>query len=451
MYQEYFYDGQIRRFLTQFIRAVSNFQWQYNNNGVKTLQRVPVYYGDSSRQVSAILRNNSENSLNAVPAMAVYINSLTYEQNRLQDPSFVSKMTIRERVYDPATQTLGTTQGGAYSVERLMPIPYKLGLKLDLWTSNNDQKLQILEQITQLFNPSLEIQSTDNYLDWTSLSYIQLTDTTWTSRTVPMGSEDAIDVATFSFDLPIWISPPAKVKKLGVIQKIISSIYDAQGQVNADAILDSNLMSRQYVTPLNYDILYVGNQITLMASNEVVDPNNDTQKIGKPQNWRNLINVYGNLVAGTSEIRMNLDTGTDLIGQIAYHPVDPTIMLFTPIEDTNPGNTLSPVNAIINPRNVEVNNNILNPAVGTRYLILHDIGNVGNQTPAEAWGYLVANKHDIIEWTGTGWQVVFDSNEHSSVEYVTNLTTGTQYRWTGSAWVKSVEGYYREGTWSIVI
>ena len=33
----------------------------------------------------------------------------------------------------------------------------------------------------------------------------------------------------------------------------------------------------------------------------------------------------------------------------------------------------------------------------------------------------------------------------------TNTNTGIQYRWTGSEWVKSVEGLYRGGEWSIII
>jgi hypothetical protein len=451
MYQQYFYDGQIRRFLTQFIRAVSNFQWQYNANGVNTLQRVPVYYGDSSRQVSAILKNNSENALNAVPAFAAYISALQYDQSRLQDPTFVSKMSLRERAYDATTDSYTSTQGAAYTVERLMPIPYKLGIKLDLWTSNTDQKLQIIEQVSQLFNPSLEIQSTDNYIDWTSLSYIQLLDTTWSSRSVPIMSEEPIDIATFTFEIPIWISPPVKVKKLGVVQKIVSTMYDSRGNVDTDNIISNPTLSQQSYTPLDYGLLYIGNQLTLLSNDQVVDPVTKTAKIGGPVNWRDLLSVYGNVVVGSTEIRLALDTGTELIGQIANHPYDPTIMLYSPIEDTLPGNTIPPLSAIINPENVEVNSDILTPATGTRYLILKDVGSYINQNPAPAWGFLVAHANDIIQWDGTKWVVSFDSNNHGNVEYVTNNTTNTQYRWTGTQWVKSVEGHYKGGDWSIVI
>ena len=66
----YFYDGQIRRFISQFIRMVSNFYVEFgkDSSGVTSLQRVPVMYGDPSRQAAQIIRNNSENTINAVPA-----------------------------------------------------------------------------------------------------------------------------------------------------------------------------------------------------------------------------------------------------------------------------------------------------------------------------------------------------------------------------------------------
>jgi hypothetical protein len=54
------------------------------------------------------------------------------------------------------------------------------------------------------------------------------------SRTIPVNAENPIDIATLTFTLPMWITPPAKVKKLGVVERIIASVYDAQGDlVNA--------------------------------------------------------------------------------------------------------------------------------------------------------------------------------------------------------------------------
>ena len=74
-------------------------------------------------------------------------------------------MNIRERYYNEDTMEYENRQGNAFSIERLMPVPYTLELKLDIWTSNTKQKLQLLEQLMVLFNPALEIQSTDNYIE----------------------------------------------------------------------------------------------------------------------------------------------------------------------------------------------------------------------------------------------------------------------------------------------
>ena len=227
---QFFYDGQIRRFISQFIRLVSNFYVQFgqDSSGVVNYQRVPVTYGDPSRQVAQILRNNSENTVNAVPAMAVYIGGLIYDLTRLQDPTLVQSMQIRQRAFDPVAGTYGETQGEAYTVERMMPSPFKLTLKLDIWTSNTEQKLQLMEQLVTMFNPALEVQSTDNYIDWSSLSYALLTDVNWSSRSVPTSGEEPIDVATMTFELPIWISTSVKVKKMGVIQTVITNLEDLQ-------------------------------------------------------------------------------------------------------------------------------------------------------------------------------------------------------------------------------
>ena len=70
---------------------------------------------------------------------------------------------------------------------------------------------------------------------------------------------------------------------------------------------------------------------------------------------------------------------------------------------------------------------------------------------AKAGVDLIAGANDIIEYDGTKWEVKFDSSNESGVQYITNTNTGIQYKWTGSSWVKSYEGEYRAGDWSLVI
>jgi hypothetical protein len=254
---------------------------------------------------------------------------------------------------------------------------------------------------------------------------------------------------------------------MGVITNIISSIYDAQGDLSADAITSlSGLMSRQQTTPMNYSVLYMGGTLTLYeaGAHEVINidehPNTPITDsvIGRPVKWSGLVNLYGKLLNGVSEVRLQFQHPTgihQIVGHIAYDPLDEHNLLFTPISSTLPANTLPAVTAIIDPDNVDVDSMLLNPAVGTRYLILAPIGNA-NSTPAVAWTgatgtNLLANENDIIEWNGTYWHVSFDSRQEPNIQYVTNLNTTVQYCWTGESWVKSYEGIYTSGEWSLVL
>jgi hypothetical protein len=454
---QWFYDGQIRRFLVQFIRAVSGFQVEFGKdpNGNSVLKMVPVIYGDGSRQVAQIIRGNSENTMPCVPAIAVYISGLEYDRTRVQEPYHIGKVHMRERKYNDLTDEWEGQQGDAYTVERLMPVPYKLSMKLDMWTSNTDQKLQLWEQMAVLFNPALEIQSTDNYIDWTSLSAIFMDTTSWTSRSVPVGAEDQIDVATWSFTLPIWISPPARVKKLGIIQKIISNIYDDTGALSED--MDITAIGRSVVTPMGYKVLYLGNTLKLVKATETLDSNGQIVIHLPNDPWNRLIDTFGTLKPGVTEIRLLLpDNVTQIVGTVNYHPTDDNLLLFTPFVDTLPANNTPPVNAIVDPQSV-LYDTVKNAVTGTRFLLTNNVGSDENVAGAEVWesnGHdLVADANDIVEFNGTNWIVSLSAAAATEAKYVTNITTGTQYKWTpeDQEWTKSFEGMFMPSNWSLIL
>ena len=457
--QQFFYDAQIRRFLIQFTRIFSNFQVEYSRDeaGNPTYLRVPVKYGDSSRQAQTVLQNNSPNTMPSTPAMSFYVTSLDYDRIRVQEPYHVSSVNVRQRQWDEDSASYETTQGNAFTIERLMPVPYTLGINLDIWTSNTNQKFQLLEQILTLFNPALEIQSTDSYLDWTSLSVVELDTVTWSNRSIPTGTEDTIDIASIRFKLPIWISSPAKVKKLGVVEQIIASIFDENGSTN-DAISQNDLLlgTRVKITPYSYKILLLGNQVQLIAPTGTADKSNGLAPSAADEGsnifWAPLLNEYGSFRSGISQLRIHDSRlESEIVGTVAKHPTDDRFLLFSVDPATLPSNTLQPISAIIDPLRSGPGHGLDAPVTGLRYLLLHDIGADGNQAPAAAWGNIVARKNDIIEYNGNQWQVVFASSEVDSIEYVTNLVTSVQYTWMNGNWVKSYQGVYQSGDWSIVI
>lgn len=472
---QHFYDGQIRRYITQVIRVLSNFVVKYGDG---TLHQIPVMYGDSDRQAASILRQNSENMINSVPKIGVYVSALEMDRDRLADSSYVGKVHIRER--DVYNGQYTESQGRNYTVERLMPTPFKLTLKADIWSANTDQKLQILEQILVLFNPSLELQTTDNYIDWTSLSVLNLTQTTWSSRSVPVGNDSPIDICTLTFETPIWISPPVKVKHLGVITKIITSIWehsstDANTYIEGLGV-DNSSSEAIFNGLLNTDVITVSN-----GSVEIYDTTTGftgkaklIQRDGTAGVWENLLSAYPDKFrAGSSQIYLSQPGGSTISGTVTIDPFDTSVLVINYNSDTLVTNTNidsqgriqnvdqsygtgtqyrsnSPgtFDAIINPLT-------FNPGsvtTGTRYLLVEDIGNIDNSQPAEAWGSLVAMANDIIEWDGDQWNVIFGAAQKSDMMvWETNIYTGVQYLWNGVSWVKSFEGLYGPAQWKLIL
>jgi len=468
----YFYDGQIRRYVSQIVRMLSNFSVQDGKGG---LSEIPVMYGDLTRQVANILRDNSENKLPSAPRMSVYITGLELERDRIQDPSFIKKTNIIERAYDEENQQYLNYQGKNYTVERLMPMPYLLRLNVDVWASSTDQKLQILEQILVFFTPSLEIQTTDNYIDWTSLTVVNLENIQWTNRSIPVGVDSEIDVATLTFTTPIFISTPAKVKRLGAITNIITSMFD-----ETEGTIDLG----QSAPELNaWDDFAksgkTGNEFGDLAETEYTKNSanvndglygayiqgNEAKLYGRGSigttSWRaTMENLPGTYTAGVSRIYLtNLDTDNVLTGTITLNDLDETILLIEWDEDSFPSDDViegvtgdrTSIDYIIDPRRT-------NPAdiktTGTRLLLLDDVGNEDAAEAAIAWkntdgSSLVAGANDIVEWDGSKWHIIFNASEISEITYVTNLNTGVQYRFKDGEWLISVEGEYPVGTWRL--
>ena len=456
----YFYDNQIRRFLIQFARVFSDWQVTKGKDpaGNDILVRIPIQYGDASRMAATQMANNSPSSLPSAPLISYYISGLEYDQKRTQDPTYVDTLSVRQRTVNSETQQYEKTQGQAFTVERIMPVPYTLRITVDLWTTNYQQKLELIEQLGVLFNPSLEIQSTDNFIDWTSLSVVYQDGLTFSSRTIPTGSGNPIDVLSWKFYMPIWLSSSAKVKKLGVIHKIIASIF--QGNALTDMQDDHLLLgTREKITPYGYKLLLLGNTLQLLPAGQPLNsPSNNSTDLPEYQNttvlWSSVLNIYGTIKSGVSQIWLkNPNMDTEIVGTIAFNPTDDRLLIYNIDPDTLPQNTIDSVNSVINPKTKGPGEGLPTAENGQRYLLVEAIGHASNTAPSIAWGDVVANANDIIEYDSTTakWFVSFNSSNHKHVEYVTNLTTQVQYKYDNEMWIKSYDGWYDQGDYSIVI
>jgi hypothetical protein len=393
---DFFYDGQIRRYLTQFIRALSGFHYQ---DGEGNLVQVPVRFGTLNKQTASILRQNSENFLMQAPFISAYVENLELSRARMQDPTYVSKVHVVERQYGYTDENgqyiedYAAKRGADVTVERLMPNPYQLSLKADIWTTNIDQKLQILEQIVVLFNPAIELQTTSNYLDWTSLTTLELMEINYTNQTIPTGDQD-LEVASLKFMAPIWLSPPAKVKRQGVITSIIARVFDEEGNITND-LLAGSMISRQVITLYGYGVMITNNSSSgnpqyiakLLGNVEGVTNAFDTQisKLGQNINWREILERYpGKFVAGYSKLQLTKADGKIATATLSLDSADETIMHLTFDSQSLPPNTNIPSiyrtgnNGLKSPGTIDA---IIDPSKpitmskvnGLRYLILEDI------------------------------------------------------------------------------
>jgi hypothetical protein len=437
-------------------------------NGLYTIQRVPIVYGDPSTMVAQLIKGASENTMLPSPMFSAYIDNIKIVPDRRQATQYVGVASVIEREFDKTTQTYGPGPGIRQDIERYMPVPYDITFKLDVWTPNTTIKLQLMEQILTIFNPSIQLQQDSNVLDWTSIFEVWLEDFIWTNRSIPQGGNEERDVMTFKFKVQAWINPPAKLKRSGLIAEIVTNVFsvsDVQDiKKSIDAGKDYNPFSCIGGIPLqiittegNYKISVAkgttADTITLLNEYGLADPN---------LSWDNLIKKYGQITPNITKLRLKLDPNievftSDIIGYIELDTVDPSILFFTPDIDTLPQNTLSPITTIIDPIEVTPGNGLPLAVAGQRYLLtsrdsMGEEPAIPDNVPGSPWGQmLVAYPNDIIEFNGINWVVSFDSRNSSDKNYVVNNENGTQYTYDSSTkeWTYTYYGQYAPGYWRI--
>lgn len=447
---DFFYDKQIRRLILQTFRMFGGIKvvTGLGSDGQQQFRTVPIRWGQPDRMTQQILRLNSENKILPTPLMSSYITSISMAPDRRQNPSLVSTKLVDERQYDEATGQYTGEMGDRYTVKRYMPVPYNFTFQLDIWTSNQDQKMQILEQIMMLFNPSIDLQTSDNPLDWTAITFAEMQDPiTLTSRSIPLGTEEQIDVASLTFLVPYWINPPTEVTRRKAIEIIITNI----NAVNELPIDDTDfsweqgeLLTQVFITPDNRSIIVEGTEIILAGCDcSIVDDDNNIF------NWKTYLNQFADFTPGESVLIVKRKFGdpTGISGTVDYNTTDVNKLVWTIDNSTLPVDTLAPFDAIIDPQENGPGDGLPSAVLGQRYLLANDISEV-----SLLWGTVADGKtNDIIEFDGLDWVVSFDSEAATDVQIATNNFSGQQLRFNPdeNGWELAVDGCYKPGTWKI--
>lgn len=459
----FFYDSQIRRYLIQLIRAFSDISVQNgpDENGTVTQKKVPIVYGDPSWQVAQLLKGGNENTAMPSPMMALWIANLEMSPDRRRDTMHESQVSAVERNYETSTG-YGTEVGNRYTIERYMPVPYMLTVQLDIWTTTTTTKLQILEQIMSIYNPMVQLQQNSNKFDWTAIFEMELVQITWSNRSIPNGTEQDRDIASLQFKVPIWINPPAKVKKMKIIEQIVTNVYQSESipendqlkMINDPIACIGTQINQIIVTPGNFRISigvdgYNKNEILLLNKHGVADPE---------LSWKSLFAVYGNIKEDETLIRLKLDKDieiddSDILGYVQLDASRPNVLLFTIDEDTLPSTTLKAVTNIIDPHFDFPGGTLPVAVAGQRYLLVSDLVNneegIIPNKPSGPWGSISANENDIIEYNGINWIVSFNSNNASAKHYVINLSTLNHYKFENNDWIFTYLGEYFPGYWRL--
>jgi hypothetical protein len=450
--QQYFYDEQIRKYLTQFMRILGGFSVKTgkDRDGNESYIQVPVRYGDINRMAAHILKNQSENMMNTVPFISCYVTDLQISAERRSNPTHVSKVQVYEKKFDSeAGQYIDGEVGNTYTVERYMPVPYDLTVQVDIWTSNTDQKLQLIEQLLVLFNPSINLKSNDNPFDWSNLTYTELVNVVWSVRQVPQGTDDIIDVAALNFNLPILINPPAKVKRQNLIHSILNEIKKLKDDSPMDWVPEDPIPSKQWVVVtfenLKLQLRIEGDRATVLNQSGGTTDNN-----GQVLSWANLLKPFGDLNPGISNLRLRrgndlTDPSNDIVATITEIDSDhPNVINIDVDQDSLPNASLPAISAIINPSRVAPGKNLPAAVTGQRYLVLEDVPN------NNYWGVTDAKANDIIQYNGSNWTVSFNSAANTEA-IVLNTTTNILYEWRAEQWISVFEGTYQNGWWRIYL
>lgn len=233
MIQNYFYDGQLRTYLLQFLSIFYGLKVQTGIGacGEAEFISVSTVVGNKDRVVAAIMAGNTQNRVFSLPTMAAHISSISPAPDRRRTPGIVD-----QRVTMPVG---GVFPDDLTVVKRVMPVPYDMTVELTIYASNTQQRDQILEQILVLFNPDLQIQKSDGVFDWTRITRVELTDIA-NDENYPSAADRRLTVWTLSFMIPIYLSIPMGIKD-DIVRKVIVQLSDLSSMQTQEVNEDGEL------------------------------------------------------------------------------------------------------------------------------------------------------------------------------------------------------------------
>lgn len=449
----YWYYSQVRTIILHTLRLFSNFKISEGKDadGNPKLRRIPIVYMSTDKSVVYMLNNASDTVLESCPKMVLTISEIKANE-RLQSgsPYYEFDTSFTEKKFDEEIGNYVDEVGDSYTIRRANPVPLGITFKLYILTSMQDQKFQLFEQIRALFTPTLELQTSENPLDWTRVTAITLTGINWSSKGTTNLDSSTLDSMDMTFEVNTNLDMPSLIQRERMIEEIVNNIGDGSGY---EDIVSWSLedTSRTFYSPSN-------NRIKLF-----VDENNNqcVQLLPseKCKTWGELIKLYGISYSPTDkDIKINcltsdnVDKRNDIKGSVIFTNLDSDIAQYNIDETTLPKDEYCIfVDAIIDPSSFE-------PAQEneTTYLIDKEIG-----TGTKWWGELLnesgekidkIDENCIIKKLNGNWTLFIDPKKYSGTIILKDKSE-PKYIYTYNSdyeiWVDYINKTYQVGFWRI--
>lgn len=151
MLSDHFYHAQIRRMVSAFGTMFNNIEIQKQDANGNLLQKikVPLSYGPRQKYLARIQERTSLDDTKLgikMPRMSFEITSLSYDSSIAINKNNI----IKASTDDPSVYK--SVRG---------PIPYRMGIQLNILARNQDDALQVLEQILPYFQPDYTLTIND--------------------------------------------------------------------------------------------------------------------------------------------------------------------------------------------------------------------------------------------------------------------------------------------------
>lgn len=241
-FKGYYYNNQLRRYIVQFMAVFADMQVQvgWKDDTEPRLIKVPIKNSSEDRVVADIFSENTQNKVNRLPLMTAGLKGMQMSPERRHGVGMVNRQS-----FVPAG---GLVPNDIVVAKQRMPVPYIGNFELQIWASNQNQHYQILEQITMIFNPTLELQTSDELLDPTRITSCELTGIMMDEN--PPGPERRMIRTTLTFDVVMYMTVPALAYD-SIVRDIFVRLAAVSQNTNFDS--SSDTLAAVEATGLDYE------------------------------------------------------------------------------------------------------------------------------------------------------------------------------------------------------